>query len=820
MLAQGDTLQSCFGCTLIELNRFLTMRVILILLLFIVSNQALHGQFTINGHVSDDMSKPLPAAHIELINTQYLQATDLNGEFSFRNLKPGDYQLLISYLGFKDTLVKVQLDQNIELRIQLSPEPYVVDGIVVNATRASEYYPTAYSEMDREDLEKINLGQDMPFLLESLPSTVATSDAGAGIGYTGIRIRGSDASRINVTINGVPLNDPESQGTFWVDIPDFVSSVDHVQVQRGVGFSTNGVGAFGATINFKTTGIHTKPYGNVSASFGSFNSSRLSASIGTGLIGGHFSFDGRLSNIYSNGYVDRATTDMQSYYLSGTYLGKSTTLKLITFSGKEETYQAWWGVPEELLNSDRTFNYYTYDNEIDRYQQTHYQAHIIQKLGKKALLNASAFYIKGKGFFEQFREVDDFSDYGLEYPVIGGDTVQYSDIIRRRWLDNDFYGINVNTEIQWSEKSQSILGLGWSNYEGAHFGEIIWSEIAVNHDIRHRYYENMGKKSDFNIFFKTYYTVNNQLTVFADLQLRNVDYTVNGIDNDLRVLKVDTSYRFFNPKAGFNFTANAHHGFYTYFGIGHREPTRNDFIDANEGVIPVPESMINLELGYKYQSSAVSAEVNFYLMNYNNQLVLTGALNDVGTPIRANAAKSHRVGVEVQAGWQISRKIKLNSNLTVSSSKILDYQETVYIYDTDFNYLGSEIIKHGNTNISFSPNLIAAGSLIYEPVHSLYIALEAKYVGNQFLDNTSNTNRQINAYFLNNLTLNYSIHPKWMDAIILKARFNNLFNVMYESNGYTYGWFYDNTDESNRDYYNFYYPQAGFNVMFGVDLKF
>jgi iron complex outermembrane recepter protein len=616
------------------------------------------------------------------------------------------------------------------------------------------------------------------------------------------------------------LNDPESQQVFWVDLPDFASSVDNIQVQRGIGFSTNGAGAFGATVNVKTNSISDRPYGQIDGSFGSFNTRKITAKFGSGLIKNRFSFDGRLSSIQSDGYVDRAASELKSYYLAAAFVSNKTLVKLLTFSGLEETYQAWNGVPEDTLPVNRTYNYFTYDNQIDHYRQTHYQAHISHQVNEHAILNATFFYIKGKGYFEQFKEDQKFSDYKLDDIIIGNDTITSTDLIRRRWLDNGFFGANVFAKYMPSERLELIIGTGISQYDGRHFGEIIWAQYASNQDIRQRYYDNSGYKTDFNIYSKFNFRINDRLNLFADLQFRNVWYGVRGIDNDQRELDQFEIYNFINPKIGINIQPNDKHRIYFFLGRGGREPTRNDFIDAKFNEVPNPESMDNIEAGYQYTGKKFTGSADFYLMNYTNQLVLTGELNDVGSPIRTNVFDSYRTGMEFQMAWQITKKLLWSANATISANKILNFKERVYVYDEQFDLIETKEIVYNKTTIAYSPSVIAASIFTFTPFKRFDVSFESKYVGKQYLDNTSSESRKLNPYFVSNLGFQYRVLPKFMQAIVFSLRVNNLFNTLYESNGYTYGWFNNNTLETSREYYNFYYPQAGINWLAGISFKF
>ncbi|WP_343033777.1 TonB-dependent receptor [Fulvivirga kasyanovii] len=617
------------------------MRVLIIAASWLLMSYISYGQFEVKGTVKDaDTGELLPAANVYL--GEKVVPTDGQGRFQFDKVEEGEYVLKVTFIGYDpyEQELNVTGDQNLE--VALTPDVYMTDEVIVSATRANDKTPTTFTVVNREEIEENNLGQDLPFVLNWTPSLVTTSDAGAGVGYTGLRIRGSDATRINVTINGVPLNDSESQGVFWVDIPDIASSTENIQIQRGVGTSTNGAGAFGGTINLQTNTKQQKPYGEVINSFGSFDTWRHTLGFGTGLIDDKWTFNGRLSKITSDGYIDRATSDLNSYYLSGGFYGKNTLVKAIIFGGKERTYQSWYGTPEAVLENDaegieavianngvsdaqaenlrtagRTFNWYMYEDEVDDYQQDHYQLHVSQQLMPDFTANVSLHYTYGRGYYEQFREDDDFEDYSLPNVIIGDTTITSTDLIRRRWLDNHFYGFTYSLEYQ-KEKWNAILGGAYNIYEGDHFGEIIWAEFAAGTSIEERYYDNTGDKNDFNTFLKVNYQITNKLSAFGDLQYRNVRYDIAGIDNDQRLLGISADYDFFNPKFGLVYSLDANSNFYASYSIANREPVRSDFIDSPAR--PEHETLRNLEAGFRKRTTNYQLQANYYLMDYKNQL--------------------------------------------------------------------------------------------------------------------------------------------------------------------------------------------------------
>jgi len=710
-----------------------------------------------------------------------------------------------------------------------------LDDVIVYATRANEMTPTTYSEISAKELKSRNLGQDLPILLNFSPSLVTTSDAGTGIGYTGMRIRGSDATRINVTVNGVPVNDSESHGVFWVNMPDFSSSVSNIQIQRGVGTSSNGAAAFGGTVNLQSTNVSTNPFFETSNTIGSFNTWKTNVVYNTGLMNDVFNFEARLSKITSDGFIDRSAADLKSYYLSGGRYGKKTMIKAVIFGGQEITQQAWYGTPEarltggsaelqelidfsgeygapeleaNLRNSGQSFNYYTYDNEVDNYRQDHYQLHLAHTLADNWDFSGALHYTRGRGFFEQFRGNDDLVDYGLADVVVGAETITSSDIVRRRWLDNHFYGVTYALNYG-SDDLGLTFGGAWNKYDGDHFGEIIWAQFAGNADIRDRYYDGNGVKKDFNTFLKINYQVGDRLNLFGDAQVRTIKYETAGLDSDRSAYDIDTDFTFFNPKVGLTYALNNSTNAYASYAIGNREPVRSDFIDASAGTEPKHEILQNLEIGVRSKGSQFSYEANYYYMYYENQLVVTGAVNDVGAPIRTNVPKSFRMGVELSGVYKLTENLTWSANLTLSKNKIDQFSEIV------FASFGE--IEHKNSDISFSPNVISGSNLSYSPAEGLTFQLLTKYVGQQFLDNTSNDDRAIDSYLTNDVRLSYDFSVKGVRNIGLSLLVNNVLDEEYSSNGYTWGYYYG-TDILYQQ--NNYYPQAGRNFLLGLNLRF
>ena len=708
--------------------------------------------------------------------------------------KPSRKQLIISsFLLF--SLATLAQEKNKD-----TTQVNQLDEVLVSAIRVTSKTPVSFSNLSKKEIQNRNLGQDIPILMNYMPSVVTTSDAGNGVGYTGIRVRGSDATRVNVTINGIPYNDSESHGTFWVNMPDFASSLQSVQLQRGVGTSTNGSGAFGASLNMLTDSYSEKASGEISNSFGSFNTRKNTVKLSTGLLNDHFEIAGRVSNLQSDGYIDRASSDLKSYFLQGTYVGKTTLIKALAFGGNEKTYQSWNGIDGETLLTNRTFNsagIYTdelgqtrfYDNETDNYQQDHYQLHWNEKLSTNWNTNLAFHYTKGKGYYENYKEDGEVANYGLS--LISGTTINSSaisttDLIRQKWLDNDFYGTTFSANYQ-SNKLDFIFGGSYNKYEGNHFGKVIWARYAGPSELGDRYYDDTATKIEATAFAKANYQVDEKWSLFGDLQIRNVHYQANAYETGL----VNDTFSFFNPKAGLNYTVNSKNNLYFSYARANREPNRTDYESGNIK----PEKLNDFELGWRYLSDKMQLNTNFYYMAYQDQLILTGTLDDVGNPIRSNSEKSYRLGVEVDAAIVLSSTFSLRPNLTVSRNKNID--------------LAVSGQNYGTKDISYSPSVIAGNSLIYKPTESLQIIWLQKYVGQQYMNNIELPEAKLADYFINDLNISYEIKPKSVfKSIIFKGLVNNILDKKYISNGYMW------------DIYPYYYPQAGTNILAGITLKF
>lgn len=805
------------------------------------------AQFSISGTVSEKSNKTLPGASVRLKNKATGTTTDAQGKYNFSNLKAGNYTLSASYIGYQtiEKTVKLGSDEVVDFTLSLST--FLADEVIVRATRANEKSATTYKNIDKAEIERNNFGQDLPFILNNTPGVVVTSDAGAGVGYTGIRIRGSDASRVNVTINGIPYNDGESQGIFWVNMPDFASSVDNIQIQRGVGTSTNGAGAFGGSLNIQTSAPSQHAYAELNNTFGSFNTLKNTVKIGTGLIDQKWSFDGRLSRVVSDGFVDRAASNLKSYFLSGAYYGKNDLLRINVFSGTEKTYQAWNGVPEaklrgdvealkqhyennlgylyntkadslNLFNSDnRKYNQFLYKNQNDNYAQNHYQALYAKQFSDKFSFNGALHYTDGKGYYEEYKNSQKFSKYGLPVANVGGVDVSKTDLIRRRWLDNDFYGFTYAFNYNPQSDLNFTLGGAYNQYRGKHFGEIIWAQYASTSTNDYHYYDGKGNKDDFNSYAKVNYSPITQLSLFADLQYRNVKYDITGMDKNRNPLDFHNNYNFFNPKFGATYFLSEESNLYASFSVANKEPNRDDFTNLKIGLpVPKSEKLNNVEAGYRIKSTNFNAGVNVYGMFYKDQLIFTGEVNDGGDAYRQNVDKSSRIGVELDASYIISPKFAINANAALSRNKIKNYIDYVTEYDANFDFVKVQATNYANPDISFSPNTVLFGELVYKPVAGFAVALQSKYVSKQYMDNTQNENRKLNAYWVNNARLGYDFSLKGIKNINIGLLANNILNKKYESNGYTYSSIYPWGTVTE----NFYFPQAGTNFLLSLNLKF
>lgn len=772
----------------------------------------LQAQTVITGTVTDQQSgRPLDGATVSILNGANT-ITNAKGQYRLQLPRTGSYTIQASFIGYTAARETVPAAASAVLDFRLQETGLFVKPVEIASLRAGRNAPFTKSEINKEEIEKQNLGQDLPLLLNQLPSVVTSSDAGAGVGYTGLRVRGSDITRINVTVNGIPVNDAESQGTFFVNMPDFASSVSSIQLQRGVGTSTNGAGAFGASLNLSTNQFSEKAYGETDNSYGSFNTWKNTVKAGSGLINGHFTVDARLSRISSDGYVDRASSNLHSFYTSAAYIDKRSSLRLNVFSGKEKTYQAWNGISEEQLKTNRTYNPSgtnkpgaPYDNETDNYQQDHYQLFFNHALRPNLQFNVAAHYTRGRGYYENYRDKNAYADYGVTTPPGSGDT---TDLIRQLWLDNHFYGGVFSVSHQAGKLNWSVGG-AWNKYDGKHYGKVIWAEKG-GFDKDYRWYDLTAFKTDMNIYGKGEYAVTEKLKLFADLQYRRVNYELNGFRNNPDIRR-DNKYNFFNPKAGATFQLNDQQHIYASYAIGNKEPNRDDFEVGIEEA-PKHETLRNLEAGYVWRSAKAGVSANVYYMNYRNQLVLTGRINDVGAYARTNIPKSYRMGIELDGHYNVAPRLTLAGNIAFSRNRIHEFTEFLDDWDNG----GQKNVTHKNTDISFSPDLVAGYTVTYRPINGLQVDWVGKYVGRQFLDNTSSTLRSLDAFLVNDVRFNYTVPQQFFRELGLQLMLNNIFGEKYEPNGYTYGY----TEGGEIKQANSYFPMAGFNVMAGVRIGF
>lgn len=785
---------------------------------------------TITGTVKDARTGELLAgANIIQVNTNNGVAAGSDGRFSLELLKDGSSEIRVSFIGYQTMTVDTRERQG-EMEIMLVPKSIMSNEVFVKALRVDEATPMAFENISRDQINKRNLGQDVPYLVNNTPSVTTTSDAGTGIGYTGIRIRGVDQARINVTINGIPLNDAESHGVFWVDLPDLASSVENIQIQRGVGTSTNGAAAFGATMNLQTSEMRPTAYGEVNAGSGSFDTQKLNVLLGSGLMSNGWQFEGRLSKITSDGYIDRASSDLKSFYLSGAHHGDRSLLRADVFSGVETTYQSWYGVPEDKLQSDRTYNPAgqekpgePYENQTDNYQQDHYQLHYSYRISDNWNANASLHYTYGRGYYEEYKADQSLGQYRIDPITISNTTISESDLVRRLWLDNHFYGTVFSTQYARSNDFSLTFGGGYNEYDGDHFGEVVWAEFLGTTEVENRYYDNNAFKTDGNLYAKSQYYFTDNLSGYVDLQVRHITYDFLGKDKQpapgggQEIVDVQQTDRltFFNPKAGLVYRKD-NHRLFASFSVGNKEPTRDEYVNSTPENRPEHETLYDWEAGYKAEFDRFFAGVNLYFMNYRNQLIPTGELNDVGSAIRQNVPDSYRAGIELQAGVRLLPELQWSGNATFSRNKIDEYRQFIDTYDANFNFTGQQSRIYGDTDIAFSPSFIG-NSILNFTDDGFSAELVTKYVSRQYMDNTQTEARSIDPYLVNDIRLGYSFSSiPVLSGLQANLQINNVLDEKYETNGYTFGYIAGGEEQ----HFNYYYPQAGRNFMLQLSLRF
>ncbi len=813
---------------LCNMRRLFLIIVVFLTVLPIVASAPPENGSVIRGKITDSSGNALAGATVTIYNTFLGVHSGSDGNYSFTALKDGIYRLSFSFIGYKPQVHEIVLKGEAVLNITLEEQPFSVGEVIVSGVRAGNKSPLAYTTLDSTVISKLNSGQDIPFLLSLTPSLVETSDAGNGIGYTNLRIRGTDASRINITIDGIPVNDAESQQVFWVDLPDIASSIDNIQVQRGAGTSSNGSGAFGGTVSLQTRNPENEPFAAVSSSAGSFNTFKKMITAGTGLLADRFAFQLRYSELKSDGYIERTGSKHRSAYFSGIYRSGRSLLKTNIILGEEHTGIGWEGVPKEMLSVDRRYNpagEYTddnglihyYGNETDNYWQDHFQLIYSLKLNEYLNLSTALHYTKGKGYYEEYNDNNPLSDYGLPGITIGDSTVTSMDNITRKWLSNDFYGFIYTLKYK-KDKLELTSGGGGNYYSGEHFGRIIWMQYAGNNQSDYQWYFNTGTKSELNLFGKADYSVNNRLSIFGDLQYRYILYRMRGIDDNQVDLGQVHNFNFFNPKAGIFYSVNPNQDAYLSFSVANREPSRADFKEAtgDPSATPGPETLYDSEMGYKIRGNKFSGSLNLYAMYYKDQLVPTGQLSNVGYPISTNVAKSHRLGIELNAGLKPLSFLSWNINLTLSRNKIRDFVEYYNDYDTITGITAYKNKDLGTVDIAYSPSVTGVSDLAFRISKNASAHFISKYVGRQFFDNTMSSERMLDPYFINNLRFDFDPAIPKIKNTEIQLLINNIFNASYESNAYGGNYFESGVEKS----WSYYFPQAGINWMIRASITF
>jgi len=779
------------------------------LLCLVISQQTVFGQFTLGGRVIEkNGKKALVAASMVLKpltapgGGMYAAQTDSKGSYRLEAIRQGAYRLECSFTGYVRLTRVVYIHSDTSIDLALSQSTLLTEELNVRATRAADRSGTVFTLVGKDKIDKENLGRDLPYLLESVPSAIASSDGGVGVGYTALRLRGADPTSINVTLNGIPYNDAESLGTYFVDVPDLASSIESIQVQRGAGTSTNGAGAFGASLNIQTESPRGIPFVSLATSAGSFGTFKTTLKAGTGLLKKGWAFEGRLSRISTNGYIERAFARLSSGFFSGAHYGKRDVLRLNVFSGKEKTYQAWTGVPEDTLPHHRRYNYFTYPNQTDNYVQTHYQALYSVSPNERLALNGALHLTHGKGYFEEYESKAAPADYGLP----GLDT---TNLVRRQWLDNSFEGITWSALFH-PKAAEYTLGGAFSDYRGLHFGEIISTAAYVGVPSHYRYYNNTGIKSDFNGYAKGSWSLGT-LRLSADLQYRSVRYRFFGLDEFRKDIAQVRNLNFFNPKFGADLRLSAASSLYLSTSVASKEPNRDDYVQALRGQTPKPEKLIDLEAGFRKRDSIFSYSAGFYYMYYVDQLVLTGKLNDVGNPVRTNVDNSYRMGLELEFSVRPAKILSWTGNLCLSRNRIASFDEVLY----DGSGVVS-VINHRNTPIAFSPSVTAYSTISYRLPAKLQLDIVDHYIGKRYLDDTGNETRKLHPYQLTDLRLRRTFTSRTLKEFSFSIALNNITGVTYESAGASYPFIAGGRAVNS----NYYFPQAGINFLAGINVRF
>jgi iron complex outermembrane receptor protein len=809
------------------MKRYILLLFIILASGFLTYSQAING-YEIKGKVTDIDGNQLVGASVTIEGTFTGVQTGIEGTYNFKGLKGGEYTFRFSFIGYETRVMSLNINGDTILNVELTPMAVITDDVIISATRAGNQAPLAYTNVAGDIIEKRNTGQDLPYLLSLTPSFVETSEAGNGIGYTSMRIRGTDASRINVTVDGIPLNDPESQQVFWVDLPDLASSVDNIQVQRGVGTSSNGAGAFGASINIQTRGVENEPFAEINSLTGSYGTFKNNITAGTGLLKDRFAFQMRYSDLKSRGFVERTGSDHSSAFLSALFRTGKSLLKANLILGKEHTGIGWWGVPEEMLAVSRRYNpagEYTdengitrfYENESDNYTQNHFQLIYSQKLPHNFSFHTALHYTKGKGYYEEYKEDRSFADYGLPPVNIGDTTVFQTDLIRRKWMSNDFYGLIYSLNYR-NNKLEASIGGGMNLYSGDHYGRIIWMRYPGTTERDHQWYINNGEKREASIYGKMSYSLSDRISVFGDLQFRYIKYTLEGIDDDLKNIGQTHRFNFFNPKAGLFYSIASNQEAYLSFSVANREPTRTDFKEATGDIdaTPKPERLFDTELGYKLRLEKSTFTLNLYGMIYKDQLVPTGELSNVGYSIMTNVEKSYRAGAEIIAGFIPADFMSWDLTMTLSRNKIIDFTEYYIDYNTSDWSSEYKSRNLGTVDIAYSPAVTGYSDISIKLNPEIKLHFTSKYVGKQYFDNTMNSKRMLDPYLVNNIMIDFVGETKHLRGAELQLLVNNIFNAEYESNAYGGNWFEDGLEKS----WSYYFPQAGINFMVKFGLQF
>lgn len=783
---------------------------------------------TITGRVSDENGMPMPGATVLTLQAGAGVATDNEGRFALRGLRDGTYNIRISYTGYEALDTLVVLNGTAVIDATLKEALYVAGEVIVRGSRAGARTPMAHTTIGSDELRERDMTRDMPYLLALTPSVVETSDAGTGIGYTSLRIRGTDASRINITLDGIPLNDSESQQVFWVDLPDLATSTGSIQVQRGVGTSTNGAGAFGASVNISTMTPPSEAGASADLAYGSFNTSRLTAKAWTGMLADRFSMMVRASQISSDGFVEHSKADISSAMVSGIWSAPSDMIRFNVITGSQKTGISWWGVPAEVLPDNRRYNpagEYTdnngvtryYEDETDVYTQNHYHLFHTHLFPGRVSLNTGLHLTTGLGYYEEQKSDRDPEEYGISALMPYEPAVTETDMVQRKWLDNLFYGM-VWSLLKQGSVAEWTLGGALNRYDGDHFGNILWMEYPGNIIPGHEWYRNNGLKDEASIYGKVNTAVSATLSAFIDLQIRQILYRFEGPDDDLRDLGGSHRFLFFNPKAGLFWSNGSGSEAFVSAAVAHREPTRADFKDAagDPAATPGRERLTDLEGGYAFRNSTTAMGVNLYWMWYHDQLVPTGKISSTGYPIMTNVPESYRAGVELTGSYQPSQVVSVKANATISRSRIREFRNYYYNYNTDDwseEYLYSDL---GTVDIAYSPRVTGSAELELNPQKNLSLSLTGKYVGRQYFDNTMSRDRSLDPYFVSNLSAHYGVQMKKGGELAFRFIVSNLFNTLYENNAYGGMW----TEDSVEKTWAYYFPQAGINYTAGISVSF